>query len=109
MDVRTDGILRRRRQPANHRVANVFGRPVWIVRGHVAGDDSILEPRGLEGGLPIEDRLSNPGLPFVRRVRIHVVDDWLLRVAEITLAAIGALEAEARDVSLRSRDLRVRR
>ena len=103
-----DGVLDRRRQPAHHRVADVFGRPIGIFHRDFAGDDRVLEARRLERRLPIENRLSNPRLPLIWRVRIDVVDDGLLRIAEIALPAVGALQTPARDESLARRHLLVR-
>ena len=65
--------------------------------GTSPGDDAVLEARRLERRLPVENRLANPRLPLLRRVRIDVVDDRLLRIAEIALAPIRALETPARD------------
>src|SRR5205085_1091677 len=76
---------------------NVFRRPIRIAGRNVSWNDAVLESRGLERRLPIDDRLSDPRLPLIGRVRIDVVDDRLLRVAEIALFAIRALETPARD------------
>ena len=69
-------------QPADHRVADVLGRPVGIVGRRVAATMPFLEAGRLERGLPVDDRLAHPRLPLLRRVRVDVVDDRLLRRAE---------------------------
>src|SRR4051812_48139919 len=86
-------------------MTDVFRRPIRIFRWHVTRDDAVLEAGRLERGLPVEDRLADPGLPLIRGVRIDIVHDRLFRIAEISFAAIRALEAIPRDVPLRARDL----
>ena len=54
VDVRTRGILDRRRQPADHRIAGIFGAPVGILlrRRRLLGDDRVLESGRFERLLP---------------------------------------------------------
>ena len=103
--VRTDGVFDGRREPSHHRVADVLGRPVGIIRRHLAGNDGVLEAGCLERWLPIENRLTNVRLPLLRRRRIDVVHDRLLRIAEVSFVPVRALESPARDVFLVDRAL----
>jgi hypothetical protein len=85
-------------QPAHHAHVRVLaaedGRRV---ARHRAGDDALLEAGGLERGLPLLDAAARPLDEPRGRGRVDVVRDRALRVAEVPLAPLRALEAPAVD------------
>ena len=82
MHVRTLGVLGGGGEPANHRVAGVFRRPVRV-GGRVLGDDPVLEAGRLEGGLPVLDGPLDPGNEPARGRGIDVIGDRLDRLREL--------------------------
>src|SRR2546423_6822959 len=96
-DVRALRVFHRRREPADHCVSHVLGRPVRIVRRRIHRNYRILESRGLEGRLPVENCLSHPRLPLLWRRRIYIVDDRFHRLRERRVR-IFLLQSVARDV-----------
>jgi hypothetical protein len=97
-DVRPLRIFNGRREPAHHRITDVFGIPVWIfiVARGVARNDGIRETGRLERGLPVLDALADEWHQFRRCRRIDVVDDRLHGIGE-QRRRILLLEPVARD------------
>ena len=102
-DVRAVGVLRLRRQIAQHAVAGVVETHVGAVRGPFAANDGILESGGLEGHVPVVDARDEVGHPLLRRGRVDVVDDLLLRLHQLALSIgllVLRLQTVARDEGL---------
>ena len=99
-DVRAAGVFHRRRQPADHGVADVLRAPVGIFLrgGRGLADDGVPESGGGEGFVPILDAFLQPRHPFLRRGRIDVINDGLHRLGN---GGVGVLlfQAPARDVA----------
>ena len=100
VDVRSGGVLDRRRQPADDRVARVLGAPLRILvrRWRFPDDDGVAESRRLERGLPRLDALLDVGRPPGGGGRVDPVGDRRHRIGDLGVRVL-LLQPPARDVA----------
>ena len=102
-DARPVGVLRLRRQVAQHREAGVVERHRRVVLGPLLGHDGMLKARSLESRVPVVDACLQVFHPFLGRGRVNVVYDLLLGLHQapgLIGRSVLRLQAVAHDDSL---------
>ena len=82
-DARTVCVLRLRRQVAYHRETGIVDRHRRVVLGPLLANDGILEAGSLKGFVPVVDAGNEVFHPFLRRCRVNIVDNLLLRLCQL--------------------------
>ena len=99
VDMRSHRVFDRGGEPSDRGITGVLGIPFRVfTRGRgVLGDDRVLEPCLLEGGLPHLDALLDEGPPLGGNFPADVVDDLLLGLGDLG-GGVFLLEPPASDV-----------
>ena len=103
--MRSGRVLDGRSQVADHRIARILGAPVGVLlrRWGLPSLDGVAESRRLERHLPVVHPLDDVRAPLFRRRGIHVVDDGLDGVDQLSARPrlrVGGFEPPPGDEAL---------